>query len=350
MKLSEVSVDKDFMMSFFKDIINIDSPVGDCDRVLSKIEEYALKLGFSVTYDNKSTGYIRIKGVDSSTTHLVTAHVDTLGMMVKSITDEGDLTVVELGGLNFNSLEGETADVHTRDGRTYSGLILPKSHSVHVFDDARTMVREPENMLIKLDEIVSNKEDVKKLGISAGDHISIRPRFELTKSGFVKSRFIDDKACVATVFAMLKFLKDNNLKPAYDIVLTFPQSEEIGLGGAYVPNEVSEFVAIDIGLIGPYMESTEQGVSIFAKDNQGVFDKKLTSKLVNLASEAKTDYSVNVHSYRYGTDGGSALRGGNNVAIAAFGPGTLCSHGMERTHITGLENVAKLLIAYVLSK
>lgn len=350
MNLKEAKVDEQYMMSFLETILNIPSPVGDCDKVLLKMGKYAEELGFLMTYDNKSTGYIRVEGVDSSETHLVTTHVDTLGMMLKSITEKGELTVVELGGLNFNSLEGETAVVHTRDGRSYTGLIMPKSHSVHVFEDCRTMPREAENMIIMLDEIVSTKEDVKKLGICAGDTISIKPRFEFTKSGFIKSRFIDNKAAVASVFAMLKYLHDNDLKPKYNLILTFPQYEEIGHGGSVVPTEVSEFVAIDIGLVGPYMESNEHSASIFTKDNQGVFDKKLTTKLVNLAAEADVDFSVNVHSYRYGTDGGAALKAGNDVAIAAFGPGTLCSHGMERTHIDAVNNVTKLLLAYVLEK
>lgn len=348
--MKRTEVDKKYMMSFLEAIMEIPSPVGDCDKVLSKMEEYAKEMGYAMTYDNKSTGYISIKGLDDSETHLVTTHVDTLGMMVKSITERGELTVVELGGLNFSSLEGETVDVHTRDGRSYSGLIIPKSHSVHVFEDCRSMKREANNMIIMLDEIVSTKKDVKSLGICAGDTISVRPRYEFTDSGFIKSRFIDDKAAVAAVFAMLKHLHDNDLKPKYNLILTFPQYEEIGHGGSVVPDEVSEYIAIDIGLVGPHMESNEREVSIFAKDNQGVFDKKLTTKLVNLAVESDVDFSVNVHSYRYGSDAGAALRGGNDVAIAAFGPGTLCSHGMERTHIDALNNVVDLLIAYVLEK
>ena len=52
--------------------------------------------------------------------------------------------------------------------------------------------------------------------------------------------------------------------------------------------------------------------------------------------------------YRYGTDGNAAVRAGNNLRAAAFGMAVYCSHGMERTHVTGLENTMNLLLAYVL--
>ena len=49
-----------------------------------------------------------------------------------------------------------------------------------------------------------------------------------------------------------------------------------------------------------------------------------------------------------GTDGNAAMRAGNNLRAAAFGMAVYCSHGMERTHIDGINNTLKLLTAYVL--
>lgn len=341
-------IDNQYMIDLMQDILNTPSPVGFCDEVLAKLEEYAKDLGYSMTYDNKTTGYIRVEGQDRSKCVAVSAHVDTLGMMVKKINDDGSMKMVSLGGVSYNSLEGETVTVHTREGKSYSGLVCCKYHSVHVFDEARTAERNEENMILMLDEVVHSKEDVLALGIMSGDIISINPRFEYTKSGYIKSRFIDDKACVATIFGMLKALKDNNLKPQYDMLLIFPQYEEIGHGGAYVPEEVSEYLAVDIGLVGPDLSGDEFSVSICAKDAHGPYDRKVTNRLVNQAKTLNCDFHVDVF-YRYGTDGGAANRGGNNLAAAAMGPGTICTHGMERTHIKAIENTTKLLIGYALN-
>ena len=245
------NVDEKFLIDCFKDIVNTPSPVGYYVKMNPVLEEYAAKFGHKVTYDNKSTAYITLEGEDNSKTVLVGAHPDTLGMVVRTIDKDGMIRVRQLGGVNYSSYEGETVTIHTRDGREYTGLMTCQSHSVHVFDDARTLPRDENTMMVILDEKISSKEDVRALGIRHGDFISVEPRCQVTENGYIKSRFIDDKGAIACVFTMLKYLSENNLKPKYRTILAFPYSEEIGFGGTYVPPEVSEYVAIDIGLIGP---------------------------------------------------------------------------------------------------
>ncbi|MFR2848716.1 MAG: peptidase M42, partial [Hungatella hathewayi] len=252
-----------------------------------------------------------------------------------------------LGGLFYTSLEGETVWVVTRDGRKYSGLFACQSHSTHVFEDARSLERDENTMLIRLDEEVSTKAEVEALGIQHGDIIYVEPRFQYTEKGFIKSRFLDDKAAVASIFGMLKYMTEQKLKPKYRTLLAFPHYEEIGHGGAYLPPEVEEFVAVDIGLIGPDYNGNEHAVSICCKDFHSPYDRGLTTRIINQAKKAGCDYAVDIF-YRYGTDASAALKAGNNVYAAAIGMACYCSHGMERTHIDGLNNTAKLLVAYVL--
>ncbi|MBR5872820.1 MAG: M20/M25/M40 family metallo-hydrolase, partial [Oscillospiraceae bacterium] len=272
---------------------------------------------------------------------------DTLGMVIRTIDPNGMIRVRQLGGVNFSSYEGETVTIHTREGKEYTGLMTCQSHSVHAFDDARTLPRDENTMMIILDEKVSSKEDVKALGIRHGDFISVEPRCQVTENGYIKSRFIDDKGAIACVFAMLKYLTENNLKPKYKTILAFPYSEEIGFGGTYVPPEVSEYVAIDIGLIGPDYDGNEYAVSICGKDAAAPYDFELTNRLIGYAEKAGCDYEVDVY-YHYGTDANAAVRAGNNLRAATFGMAVWCSHGMERTHISGLLNTTNLLLGYVL--
>ncbi|MBR5858613.1 MAG: M42 family metallopeptidase [Clostridia bacterium] len=343
----EFKFDLEYFKSCFADIVSVPSPVGYYVKMNPVLERYASTFGYTVTYDNKSTAYITIDGEDNDKTVMVGAHADTLGMVVRCVDADGKIRVRQLGGVNYANLEGETVTVHTRDGREYSGLIACQSHSVHVFDDARTLERNENTMFIILDRKIESKAQVRELGIRNGDFISIDPRCQFTESGFIKSRFIDDKAAIACCFTMLKFLNENGIKPKYRTIFAFPYGEEIGLGGTYLPQGVSEYVALDIGLIGPNYEGNEYSVSICAKDATAPYDYELTTRLIDLAEKVGCDYAVDIF-YRYGTDANAAMRAGNNIRAAAFGMAVYCSHGMERTHIDGIENTLKLLCAYML--
>lgn len=341
------SCDMKFFLSCFEEIVNVPSPVGYYVQMNPVMERYAAMFGQTVSYDNKSTAYITLEGEDNSKTVMVGAHLDTIGLVVRRIDPDGMIRVRQLGGVNYHSLEGETVTIYTRDGRAYTGLMACLSHSVHVFDDARTMPRDEEHMMVILDERITCREDVVALGIRHGDMIHVDPRCQVTEQGFLKSRFIDDKAAVACCFTMLKYLTENNLKPRYRTILAFPYGEEVGLGGTYVPPEVSEYVAVDIGLIGPDQDGNEYAVSICAKDNTAPYDYDLTSRLIDKAERIGCNYAVDIF-YHYGTDGNAAVRAGNNLRAAAFGMAVYCSHGMERTHVEGLQNTVDLLTAYVL--
>lgn len=341
------NIDNQYLIKSFERIINIPSPVGYYVELNPVLEEMAQELELSVTRDNRSTTYITIPGKNSEKTIMVGAHADTLGMMIYKIEKDGKLRVRQLGGCNFNNLEGETVNVHTRDGRKYSGLLACQSHSVHVFEDARSLERNESTMMIILDEDISSKEDVQALGISNGDYVSVEPRMQLTANGYLKSRFIDDKGAIACCFATMKYLKENNLQPAYNVIFAIPYNEEIGFGGTYIPEGVSEYLAVDIGLIGPDLEGNEHSVSICAKDNAAPYDYQLTNRLIECAKATDTKYAVDLF-FRYGTDANAAMRAGNNLRAAAFGMAVYCSHGMERTHMDGMIGTVNILLEYLL--
>lgn len=342
------SPDQKYLLDCFFRFVSVPSPVGYPVLMNPVLEEEAKRLGLSVTYDNRSNAYISLAGEDASKTVLVNAHLDTVGMIVTSIASDGSLAFRSIGSPNLCSAESENVTVHTRDGRTYTGLLLCKSHSIHAFDDTRTRERKDESMMVVLDERVSTKADTLALGIRVGDIISIDARPVLTEKGFLKSRYIDDKGAVACVFAVLKHLCDNSLRPKYNTVFQFTYYEE-NSGGVPVPDHVSEMIAIDIGLVAPGQEGTEYAVSICPKDFSTVYDYALTSHLVFLAEGGEIPFVTDVH-YRYGSDVGVTLREGKNLRGALFGMAVLGSHGVERTHIESLDATARLLYAYLTEK
>ncbi len=344
-----MKIDTSYLLQTMQKLIETPSPTGYYEKIKPVLEELAAELGYTVTYDNRDTTYITVPGKDTSKTVCVSSHADTLGFMVRGINGDGTLRIRALGGINYSNVEGENVTVHTRSGKTYTGMLACTHHSSHAYDDAASMARNENTVHVLLDEEVKSASDVKELGIRHGDYVSIDPRFTVTESGYIKSRFIDDKASVACVFAALKYLADNNLKPQYNTVFAITVYEEIGLGGVYVPTDISEYMAVDIAILGPDSDGSEQKVSICAKDASLPYDYDLTNRLIAVAERTECDYAVDLF-YRYGSDAGAAIKGGNNLRAALIGMGVYASHGVERTHLKGVENTAKLLLGYVLGK
>ena len=342
-----MKLDMQFLTDTMKRLIEVPSPVGYYEKMKPVIEELAASLGYAVSYDNRDTAYITVAGEDPSKTVCLSTHADTLGLMVRGINGDGTLRIRALGGINYANVEGENVTVHTRSGKTYTGMLICKHHSSHAYDDAKTMERNENTVYVLLDEDVKTAADVRALEIRNGDYVSIDPRFTLTETGYVKSRFIDNKAAMACSFAVLKAIKENGLKPRFNTVFSFSFYEEIGFGGVVVPAEISEYVAVDIAILGPDSDGSERAVTLCAKDAAMPYDYDLTNRLIAAAKRNGIDYAVDLF-YRYGSDAGQAIKGGNNVRAAAFGMGVYSSHGVERAHLKGIEDTARLMLAYAL--
>ncbi|WP_248925610.1 M42 family metallopeptidase [Paenibacillus hamazuiensis] len=335
-----------YMLDILEMLLLTPSPSGFCHEIMGKVEQEAARLGYAMTYTNKGCGVITIPGRRSDKVIGMSAHVDTLGAMVRSIKDNGRLRFTPVGGYMMGSVENEYCRVHTRDGRFYDGTILTTKPSVHVFPDARELKRDEAAMEVRLDETVRTKEDVLALGIGVGDFISFDPRTQIKPSGYVKSRHLDDKASVAALFGLLELIRRETLVPAYTVKLFITTFEEVGHGAAYLPDDITELIAVDMGAIGDDLSCTEVDVSICAKDSSGPYDYQMTSKLIELARREGLSFAVDIYP-QYGSDASAALRGGRNIRAALVGPGVHASHGMERTHVQAITHTAALLAAYM---
>ncbi len=337
----------DYIIKTLEDIVNIPSPSGFTKEVMEYVKGQAESFGLTCEYSNRGGLIIEVTGRENEESLLLSAHVDTLGAMVRSVSNDGLLRFSLVGGYTMNSVEGSYCKIHTREGRIYTGTILSKSPSVHSYDDAKTLERSERNMEIRIDEMIKNKNDVAALGISNGDYISFDPKFEYTESGFIKSRHLDDKASVAVLLGLLREIKEESIVPARKIKILISNYEEVGFGASWIPEDVTEFIAVDMGALGDDLSGDEYKVSICAKDSSGPYDYELTSKLISVAKEQKLDYAVDIFPH-YGSDASAAMRGGNNIKAALIGQGIHASHGMERTHKKGLENTLRLLKNYII--
>ncbi|XMB72387.1 M42 family metallopeptidase [Mycoplasmatota bacterium WC30] len=334
----------DFILDFAKKVLSIPSPSGYTRKVIDYIEESASNLGYSSERTNKGNLIIDVKGKTDKVLGL-SGHVDTLGAMVRSITSDGNLKFTTIGGPIWPTLDGEYCQIKTRDNKTFTGTFLSTSPASHVYKDASTKTRTPDNMIVRLDELVKEKKDTEKLGIAPGDFIFFDPKTIITASGFIKSRFLDDKISVSILFGLLKYIKDNNIIPDSQLKIIISTYEEVGHGAASIP-KLDELIAVDMGCIGEDLSCTESQVSICCKDSSGPYDYDIISKLVKLSKDNKIDYATDIYPY-YGSDVSAAYRGGHDIKGALIGPGVHASHGMERTHKLAILNTLNLLINYV---
>ena len=341
-----IKFDLDLFKKISYDLFTCDSPTGYTDNVIKVVENYVKEYGFDYQITNNGTLKVTIKGQDSSKIVATSAHVDTLGLMVRSIKGNGNLALTTLGGPITATLDGEYCVVYTRDNKKYTGTILSTSPATHVYSDANSKSRSIDNLEVRLDEVVKTKEDVLKLGIQNGDIVCYDPKFEITKSGFLKTRFIDDKASAVVLLMLLKYIKDNNITLKYDTQIYFVVYEEVGHGASIVDENIDEFVTLDMGCVGLDLAGNEFAVSICAKDSGGPYDYELTTRLINLSKKNQLNYTVDIFPY-YGSDIGAARRAGVDFKGALVGSGVSASHGMERTHIQGIENTLKLIYLYL---
>lgn len=335
----------DYIIEFLEKLVNTPSPSGYTKEVMKLVEEEAARYGFASVYNRKGGLIITVPGKAKEVLGL-SAHVDTLGAMVRSVKSDGMIKIISVGGFMMESIEGMYCKIHTRSGKTYTGTILTNEPSVHTYDGARTLERKEKNMEIRLDEVVRSAEDVAKLDISAGDYVSFDPMFVYTESGFVKSRHLDDKASVAVLMGLLKLIHESGKLPEKTLKLVISNYEEVGFGASWIPEDVEEFIAVDMGAVGDDLSGDEYKVSICAKDSSGPYDYEMTNRLIQIAKERKIDYAVDVFPH-YGSDVSAALKGGNDIRGALIGQGVHASHGTERTHRVGLEQTLRLLEGYV---
>lgn len=345
-----MSVSKAYMVESFCKLAAIPSPSGHTGKVMAWVAQELEKLGVEYKRTNKGAIVATVTGSNDEKARLLTAHVDTLGAMVKEIKSNGRVKMALIGGFEFNAVEGEHCTIETASGRTITGTILSTKASVHVYGrEAGKAERNENNMEVRLDEKVTNKQEVLALGISVGDFVSFDPRVTVTESGFIKSRHIDDKASVAILLGVLKHLRESGTTLPYTTHFFISNNEEIGYGGnSSIPANVVEYLAVDMGAIGDGQTTDEYCVSICAKDSSGPYHYGLRSHLTKLAEANGLNYQVDIYPY-YGSDASAALKAGYDIVHGLIGPGVDASHSHERTHQEALENTAKLVMAYLQS-
>ena len=328
-------------------LLAIDSPSGYTERAAAWVKQEFEALGFDARITTKGGVLADLGGADDQNGLLLAAHADTLGGMVAQVKGNGRLKLTALGGMNANNGEAENVRVYTRDGKVLEGTLQLCNASVHVNGDYSSAKRDFDTTEVVLDEDVASAEDVKKLGVQVGDIVCFDPRTRRTASGYLKSRFLDDKLSVGILLGFAKFVADNKITLPRRTYVHVTVYEEVGHGGSgSVPAGVTEAISVDMGCVGDGLSCTERQVSICAKDSGGPYSYTVVGKLIEAAKKTGADYAVDVYPY-YGSDVEATLRAGFDIRHGLIGAGVYASHGYERSHMDGIENTLKVLRGYL---
>lgn len=337
----------DFAVSKTAELLNIDSPTGFTQKAAKWVAAEFEKLGFACKITEKGGVLVALGGENADGALLLEAHTDTLGGMVAEIKSNGRLRITALGGMNANNGESENVRIYTRGGKIFEGTLQLINASIHVNGDYSETNRSFDSTEIVIDECVKNADDVRALGIETGDIVCFEPRTRITESGYIKSRFLDDKLSVGILLGLAKYIAEK--KPALKrrVYLHITVYEEVGHGGSgSVPEGVSEAISVDMGCVGDGLSCTERQVSVCAKDSGGPYSYDVVGKLIEAAKKENADYAVDVYPH-YGSDVEATLRSGCDIRHGLIGAGVYASHGYERSHKDGVYNTLKVLKGYL---
>ncbi len=338
----------DHAWDYARELLAIDSPSGYTEKAALWVKNAFQSLGYDAHITTKGGVIADLGGKDDKNALLLAAHADTLGGMVAQIKGNGRLRITALGGMNANNAEAENVRIYTRSGRVVEGTLQLCNASVHVNPDYSSAKRSFDTMEVVLDEAVSSAKDAQALGIEVGDIVCFESRTHRTESGYLKSRFLDDKLSVGILLGFAKYLKDSGTVPERKIYVHVTVYEEVGHGGsASVPAGVTEAISVDMGCVGDGLNCTERQVSICAKDSGGPYSYGGVGDLIEAARKTGADYAVDVYPM-YGSDVEATLRAGFDIKHGLIGPGVYASHGYERSHIDGVWATLQLLAGYIL--
>lgn len=344
------TIDDNRLVATLEELLAIPSPTGYTGAAIEFVDQELRSLGLEPNRSPKGGLSVTLPGQSEAFPRAITAHVDTLGAVVKRIKSNGRLELSALGGLTWNTVEGEGLTVFASAGKPIRGSLLINTASGHAHGEKLGATeRKAENMEVRLDALSSSEDETRELGIEIGDVVAFDPRIEIGPAGFIRSRFLDDKAGAAALLEAVRALLGEGMTPAQRTTIHFSVYEEVGHGAAAgLPADLAELVAVDMAVVAQDQESQEQKVTICAKDSGGPYHHGLTRKLRELAGSYQIPYVTDVYPH-YASDGEAHWRAGGDVRVALIGPGVDASHNYERTHRDALLATARLICAYVAS-
>jgi len=348
--LARFEISTDYLIQTLVDLLKTPSPTGDADYAVSFVQGELESMGIKTRRTIKGALVAEMEGLRYDKPRGLSAHVDTLGAIVREIKPNGRLKLAALNGLMWPTVESEGLSIATRSGQQIKGSLVLTNGAAHVNKEAQTAPRNADTLEVRLDERTTRAEETRLLGIDIGDFVYFDPRVEVSDAGFIRSRFLDDKACVACALAALKAIVDSGATPAQPLAFLVSNFEEVGHGGVDgLPSDLHELLILDMACIGDGLSGDEFHCSICVKDSSGPYSKNMTDKLRSLSNRVGIDLKPDIYPY-YSSDGSAYWRAGGQAEVALIGPGVDTSHGYERTHMDALNDTAQIIAEYLVDE
>lgn len=344
-----LAIDTTYLLDTLVALLNIPSPSGYTDPAVHFVGESLSAMGvdFSVTRRGAIRATIpgRCKGFDRA----VSAHLDTLGAMVRRLKPNGRLAVAPIGTWSSRFAEGSRVTVYTDTG-PLRGTVLPLKASGHRWGDAvDTHPVGWDQIEIRVDIDGADGGDLYAAGCRVGDIVSFDAVPEILDNGFINARHLDDKAGVAGLLALIHALRAGGVEPEMDSHFIFTVFEEVGSGASEVIcGDIAEMVVLDHAPVAEDQHADLFGVTVCMMDQSGPFDYHLSRKLISLCREHGISHARDVFRY-YRSDSASAIEAGHDTRTALIGFSVDGSHGYERTHLKSLLAVTELAGRYLQS-
>lgn len=344
--MQKLPIDSEYLRQTLLELLAIPSPVGFTDEVVHYTGRRLKELGIPFELTRRGAIRATLKGETDRPACAVVAHLDTLGANVRALKDNGRVSLLPIGTWSSRFAGGARVTLFTDTG-SYRGTILPLKASGHAFNEGvDTQPTSWEHVELRIDAFSESVSDLQALGIHVGDFVAVDPQPEITPSGYISSRHLDDKAGVAALLAACKALVESGISLPVYFHPMFTVTEEVGFGASAILDErISEMIGIDIAIPASGQNSRERGVTLAIADSSGPFDYHLTRQLIGLCQRHGIDHQRDVFPY-YFSDSAAALRAGFDIRHALIGFGADSSHGWERTHLSSLHAVAELVTLY----
>ncbi len=164
------------------------------------------------------------KGKQDSPKIMIAAHMDEVGLMVKTITKDGFLQFSKMGGIDDRILPAQKVTVYTRTSPLH-GIIGSKPPHIQKEEERKKIVTYDE---LFIDIGAENKEEAAKLGVAIGDPVGFDATYAQLGKDVVIGKAFDDRAGCATMIEVLKMME----KPDCTVYAVGTVQEEVGLRGA----------------------------------------------------------------------------------------------------------------------
>lgn len=233
---------------YIKDLTLIPGLSGHEQLVSKYLKEKFDGFGLETKVDTLGNTIGCIKGQEGEPTILITAHMDSLGLMVKKITDKGFIKFERVGGIPEKTLPALHVTIGTKNGTYIPGVIGVKSHHFATAEDKYKVDRYQE---LYIDIGCSSKKEAEDLGVQIGSPIVYEPYFGKLNKSRITGTWFDNRIMCACLVDLAEILSKQ--KPKATVYLAGTVQEEYTIRGAITAARITKpdvVICLDVTIEG----------------------------------------------------------------------------------------------------